>query len=273
MFAVIALAALLAISVATVAVLLLQRSGSTPAPTASAVDPAIAQLWSGFIDSPEHPWVVFSNAQFSGRPETNLHYFRVGVDDPKLVFDHYTGVGEVLAIHELDRLFNDLHHGLRVKRGLLLSLDDAKNNDLIFVGSPSENLSLLDIPTMREFTFKRMTDGPRKPDLYIANAQPRPGEQAAYLNNGRPLVEDYAVVGLMPGLNPARWVMVLAGITTMGTQAAVEYVCRPAGAGEILRRLRAAGQSGVSPFEAVLRVKVSHGVPVESEMMAFHARR
>ena len=40
------------------------------------------------------------------------------------------------------------------------------------------------------------------------------------------LTEDYAVVGFLPGLNPARSVLILAGTTTFGTQAAVEYVCR-----------------------------------------------
>ena len=86
--------------------------------------------------------MIFSNAEFAGRPETGMHYFNAVSDKGQQILDHYTGVGEVLGIHELDRVFASLHHGLRVKRGRLLSLDDAKNNDLIFVGSPSENLSL-----------------------------------------------------------------------------------------------------------------------------------
>jgi hypothetical protein len=71
------------------------------------------------------------------------------------VFDHYTGVGEVLAIHALDDVFGTLGRRIRVKRGSLFTLDDAKNNNLIFVGSPSENLSLLDIPGAQEFVFQR----------------------------------------------------------------------------------------------------------------------
>ena len=76
-----------------------------------------------------------------------------------LIWDHYTGVGEVLAVHNLDQVFGSLRRQIRVKRGSLFSLDDAKNNDLIFVGSPSENLTLLDIPGSKEFIFQRVSLG------------------------------------------------------------------------------------------------------------------
>ena len=75
-----------------------------------------------------------------------MRYFNPASDQRAFILDHYTGVGEVLAIHQLDHVFVLLNRPLRVKRGALFSLDDAKNNDLIFVGSPSENLTLLDIP-------------------------------------------------------------------------------------------------------------------------------
>ena len=240
---------------------------------ADAADPpaALAYLWNDFVASPEEPWVIFSNAEFVGRPETGMHYYNPAVDKGQPILDHYTGVGEVLGIHELDRVFASLHHGLRVKRGRLLSLDDAKNNDLIFVGSPSENLSLREIPTTQEFVFQRKTSGPRKGDLSIANLHPSAGEGNDFLASEIPLTEDYAVIGLMPGLNPTRWVMLLAGITTIGTQAAVEYVSRPNTVENLVNRM--AHPSGkIVPFECVLRVKVSQGVPVQSEIVALRLR-
>jgi len=79
-----------------------------------------------------------------------------------LILDHYTGVGEVLAVHDLDRIFSSLHRQIRVKRGSLFSLDDAKNNDLIFVGSPAENLTLREIPSTQQFVFQRLDSGPRR---------------------------------------------------------------------------------------------------------------
>jgi hypothetical protein len=182
-------------------------------------------------------------------------------------------VGEVLGIHELDRVFASLHHGLRVKRGRLLSLDDAKNNDLIFVGSPSENLSLREIPTTQDFVFRSVDKGPRKGDLSVVNVHPRKGEESSYISTQRlPLTEDYAVIGLMPGLNPSRWVMLLAGLTTIGTQAAVEYVSRLNTAEDLVRRIGGPASGKISPFECVVRVKVTQGVPVQAEVVALHLR-
>ena len=48
------------------------------------------------------------------------------------------------------------------KRGALFSLDDAKNNDLIFVGSPLENLTLLDISGTEELVFRRLDSGAKR---------------------------------------------------------------------------------------------------------------
>src|SRR5258708_15872951 len=89
-----------------------------------------------------------------------MRYYNRAKDSGAVILDHYTGVGEVLAVHALDNVFGKLHQQIRVKRGSLFSLDDAKNNDLIFIGSPSENLTLLELPNTQEFVFKRITSGP-----------------------------------------------------------------------------------------------------------------
>jgi len=261
--------------VAALVTLLLNRSGAKRLVKTDPADPpaALAFLWNDFVDTPEEPWVIFSNAEFAGRPETGMHYFNPSADRGLPILDHYTGVGEVLGIHELDRVFASLHHGLRVKRGRLLSLDDAKNNDLIFVGSPSENLSLREIPTTRDFVFRSVEKGPRKGDLSVVNVHPGQGEENFYISTQRlPLTEDYAVIGLMPGLNPARWVMLLAGLTTIGTQAAVEYVSRPNTAEDLVRRIGGPESGKIAPFECVVRVKVTQGVPVQAELVAVHLR-
>jgi hypothetical protein len=145
-----------------------------------------------------------------------------------------------------------------------------KNNDLIFLGSPSENLTLDEIPSTREFVFHRVTDGPRKGDLAIVNVHPAAGEEKMFLASpyGSPMTEDYAVVGLVPGLDPARSVMIFAGTTTFGTQAAVEYVCHLNSLKALLSRLSSTKSGGVKPFEALIRVKVARGVPVDEELMA-----
>src|SRR5271157_1924196 len=228
------------------------------------------EFWKPFLTGSEEPWLVFSNAAFVGRPETGMRYYNPAQDSARPIWDHYSGVGEVLAVHELDQVFALLHHRIRVKRGSLFSLDDVRNNDLIFLGSPSENLTLTEIPGTREFVFQRLADGPRKGDLGITNVHPQADESRVFLASPStsPLVEDYAVIALMPGLDPARSVMIFAGTTTFGTQAAVEYVCRQSSLKELLSRLSVSQAGGVKPFEALLRVKVTRGVPVETELLA-----
>jgi hypothetical protein len=214
--------------------------------------------------------VIFSNGSFVGRAETGLRYYDSSRDSNQAIDDHYTGVGEVLAVHNLDQVFRQLHSQIRVKRGSLFSLDDAKNNNLIFVGSPAENLTLLDIPSTHEFVFQRLTSGPRRGDLAVVNVHPQADEEKMFLPtpSGTPLVEDYAIIGLVPGMNPARSLLILAGATTIGTQAAAEYVCRQDSLEQLLLRLSVSDKGEMKPFEAVLRVKVARGVPVGTEIVA-----
>ncbi len=263
---------LLAISLAAVAVLVFARKSPESA-LAGEVEPAPAAFpifWHPFVTGPEEPWVIFSNAAFIGRPETGMRYYNAAQDPRGLIWDHYTGVGEVLAVHNLDQVFGLLRRRIRVKRGSLFSLDDAQNNDLIFVGSPSENLTLLDIPGTKEFVFQRVTAGPRRGDLSIVNVHPQSGEPAVVVASpsASPLTEDYAIIALTRGLNPVRSVMILAGTTTFGTQGAVEFVSRQNSVGDLLSRLSVTKAGDLKPFEALLRVKIARGVPVETELVA-----
>lgn len=231
---------------------------------------ALETFWKPFLTGPSEPWAVFSNGSFVGRPETGLRYYDARRDSGAVIWDHYTGVGEVLAVHSLDQVFGLLHRTIRVKRGSLFALDDVKNNDLIFIGSPSENLTLMDIPGTKEFVFRRVPSGPRKGDLAIVNMHPEASEVETNLASpsNSPLTEDYAVVALMPGLSPSRSVMILAGTTTFGTQGAVEYVCRQNSVQELLLRMSVSKSGELNPFEALLHVKIARGVPVETELVA-----
>jgi len=269
---VLVLSVLLAASLVGSAALLATRGKTT-----ASVEPvplAYQIFWSRFATAPQPPWVIFSNANFVGRPQTNMRYFNPSTDSREVILDHYTGVGEVLAIHELDRVFGLLNRQLRVKRGALFSLDDVRNNDLIFIGSPAENLTLLEIPGTQEFVFRRVNSGPRMGDMEVINVHPAAGESEVFLASptSQSVVEDYAIVGLMPGLDPSHSMLILAGTTTVGTQAAAEYVCREDSLAELLQRLGISTSGDLKPFEALLRVKVTHGVPVKTDLLAVRTK-
>jgi hypothetical protein len=267
---------LLAASFVLMGLLLRRNQAGNPGATPPLPAPAVySTFWRAFVSTPEEPWVIFSNGAFVGRPETGMRYFDPARDSRDVILDHYTGVGEVLAMHALDQVFDALHHPIRVKRGSLFSLDDAQNANLIFIGSPAENLTLRDLPSTREFIFQRLVAGPRKGDLAIINVHPQPQEAAEFLSSPspHPLSEDYAVIGLIPGLNPARSVMILAGTSTLGTEAAVEYVCRENSLQDLLSRLGQSKTGELSPFEAVLHVSVKRGVPVQEDLVAVRPNR
>jgi hypothetical protein len=161
-----------------------------------------------------------------------------------------------------------------VKRGALFSLDDVRNNDLIFIGSPAENLTLLEIPGTQEFVFQRVNSGPRAGDVAVINVHPATGEARVFMASptSQSVNEDYAIVALKPGLDPAHSMLILAGTTTVGTQGAAEYVCREDSLTELLQRLGVSKADEMKPFEALLHVKVSHGVPVITDVVAVRKR-
>ncbi len=237
---------------------------------AERVPASLARFWSPFVDTLDRPWIIFSNAEFVGRPQDGIRYFDAARDGNAKILDHYTGVGEVIGVAELIRVFEQLHHEIRLKRGRLLSLDDVKNTDVIFLGSPAENLTLREIPTTQDFVFHRIDSGERRGDTELVNVHPRPGEEKSFLASGTlPIVEDFGLIALVPGINPSRWILVLAGTTTMGTQAAAEFVSRDHSLKLLLDRMPPrAGQ--IRPFEAVIRVHISGGVPVNSTLLALH---
>lgn len=276
-FALIASLTCLLVSLAVLGSLLRSRKPADPSLASAhelrAASTPLAEFWKPFTAAEEEPWVIYSNAAFVGRPETGMRYYNVHKDSGTTLYDHYTGVGEVLAIHDLDEVFAELGRHIRVKRGSLFSLDDTRNADLIFVGSPSENLSLQDIPTSREFVFQRAASGPRKGDLEIVSKHPNPGEAVSFMASpsSSPMTEDYAVVVLVPGATPERVVLILAGTTTFGTQGAAQFVSTPHSVAKLLQQLPGS-TTQMKPFEALLHVKIARGVPLETDLVSVHAR-
>ena len=232
----------------------------------------IRAFWGSVLKSPEAPLVVFSNAEFVGRPETGLRYFNSKTDSRDHIEDLYTGVGEALAIGDLSELFRTLNRQMVVKRSGLLTWDDTRNRDLIFAGSPNENLSLRDLPLSQEFIFRPMREGePRPGDLAIVNEHPRSGEPGLFLATASvPLSEDYALITLQPGIQPGQNVLLLAGTTTMGTQAAAEFVCQNSNLALMRKGLGLAPGRPYMPFAAVLHARVARGVPVETSIAVIH---
>lgn len=260
--------ALVACAAALTALVVTVVRSPVHAPVLARPDQSVAQFWHAVLPTPDPPLLVYSNAEFVGRPETGLRYFQPDRDPASDVFDQYTGVGEVMAIHQMDELFALLGRHVLLKRGRLLNWDDTKNRDLIFIGSPSENLPVRELPANKDFVFRRVPASPRPHDLAIVNLNPRVGEQAAYFGSKElPMTEDYALIQFSAGALASRRMLLLAGTTTFGTQGAVEFVCRPEKLAALLARF--GPTHTVVPFSALLHVRIQGGVPLDSDIIAF----
>ena len=147
---------------------------------------------------------------------------------------------------------------------MLVTWDEAESRNLIFIGSPAENTSLRVLPWTRDFTMVAAPDS-----AGVVNHNPLSGEQALYSRPEHPLTMDYAILALEPGVQTDKHILIFSGLTTFGTQAAVEYVCQPATATELLKKIT--GPKGeIRPFEAVLETTIRGGVPLETRLVTIH---
>jgi hypothetical protein len=231
--------------------------------------PSLRTFWGPFLQSSEVPFVVFSNAEFVGDPFTGMRYYDSSKDSRDHVSQNYTGIGEVMGVKELEGLFLRMGRGFQIKRGGLFTLDDARENNLIFVGSPTENLTLGEIPHNSGFVFKRLRIGKDDWVEGVVDLQPHAGESGVYVPTpeSQTTEVDYAVVTLTHGLDHSRWILILAGASTIGTQAAVDYACDAGSVKDLLHQLNIQPGSDMKSFEALLRVKVANAVPLTTELV------
>jgi len=215
-----------------------------------------------------HPLLIYSNGVFVGDSKSGMRYATLQelqsppVDDH--LIDHYTGIGEADGVYELTRLFDAAHATFILKRSHLVTWDEAKQRNLVFIGSPAENLAVQALPSNAEFT---LFSSPEASGYH--NNHPRSGEPANYARPEHPLTRDYAIISFLPGMQSGKQMMWLSGLTTLGTQAAVEFASRPDGAAELLKA--ATGPDGkVQPFEALLETTIIGGVPLEVRLLTIH---
>lgn len=222
-------------------------------------------LWSSFFAKTPPTLVIYSNPLFHGTPSTGLKLLEPGSSsvDHELDDETYTGTGEVAAIRQLTRFFDAHDADFILKRSRLVTWDEARSSNLIFVGAPSQNPALQDFPALSQFAIVVDQGGHGS----IVNRHPMPGEPSSFPTNDR--TQETAIVALVPGLEVRTHILVVSGLTTIGTQMAVEYLCR---AENISALAQQAGtvNGEIRPFEAILQIGVSKGVGINSRLVLLH---
>jgi len=266
--------------------LYLSRASGLKAPAVgSSLPGSLAPLWGVFVPPTPPPLIVYSNAMFLTDDYGDV--FRVLLASPHSLpsgakisslsgleyvspalpkrgslryFDLYTGTGEVVAAVKIARLLSTQKQDVSIERSGLVSYDNIRGGNVIFLGSSAEDAVLEKLPIDAELVFDLSGE-----DAVIRDLPAAPGQPHVYrLGRGSKTGEyqtDYALISLLPSVDPGRYVLVLAGITTLGTQAAAEFATSPAQMAT-LENLRAGshGSAGRSPyFQSLLEVQIRDG--------------
>jgi hypothetical protein len=220
-------------------------------------------FWQPFLKG-EPPLVIYSNPLFTGTPFTGMKLVEPGSSFTNIGDDTYTGTGEASAIRDLTQVFDAYHSDFILKRSRLVTWDEAKSRNLIFIGAPSQNSALQDLKASSDFAIALNDEH----QGYIVNRNPRPGEPASFKPSSSS--DEYAIIASLPGIGPGTRIAIFTGLTTNGTQAAVEFICNPNSAQQLAKAIGKTGGALV-PFESVLHIKMSGGVPLQSDIAAIHA--
>jgi hypothetical protein len=177
--------------------------------------------------------------------------------------DGFTGTGEVVAVHRLTSMLESLGANVIVKRSRLVSADDLRTHDVIFLGSPVGNEALAEMHLSQTFTFEQ----PKEPPYLWTNRINDSKHEKSYGIERDPqrsvIRADYALFNVLPGPANGKRIVILAGLTTSGTQGAAEFATSESGLIRLLEALgtsKSEGQNFPKYFESLLRVEAAKGL-------------
>ncbi len=178
----------------------------------------------------------------------------------------YTGIGEAIGIFRLTQLLQRAGEETKLKQSRNVSPEDFRDHDVILLGSVYAN-QWAQSPSIKEnFVYTRRAT--------IENLNPQTGEAREYKptfdEKTGSLLEDYALISVTPGASGTNNVMLLAGIYSEGTQAAVEYVTDKNNLQEMSRKIEEVFGNSSAPkyYQALLQVKVENSYPTKTTLLS-----
>ncbi len=183
----------------------------------------------------------------------------------------YTGIGEAIGLHYLTDFFRKMNRNILLKQSRTLSAEDLKKHNVILLGGAWVNEWSDKLTKSGDFLFTSKAT--------IENRNPQPGEEREYIpqfdrRTGN-LKVDYALVTIKPNISEGNEAMLLAGVYSEGTEAAVEYVTSKNYLEQLNQRLQPLLKSASQPnyFQALLMVRVEDGIPTTITLLALHEVR
>jgi hypothetical protein len=180
----------------------------------------------------------------------------------------FTSVGETLGLADLCEMFFRIGDTCRVQQSRLLDFDEIKDNNVILLGG-NQSWSGRVFLNVEGFHFQ---------DGVIINSNPRPGEKALYKPEFDPvtnqLTRDYALVLMLPNERKENRVLLIYGIYTQGSQAAIEFLTTPEKMAQLRAALAQISSDHRAPpqyFQVLLTTTVENAVPGSATVVAVRA--
>ena len=177
----------------------------------------------------------------------------------------FTSVGETLGVVNLCKMFASVGQGCRVQPSRLVNFEEIKGDNAILLGG-NQSWSGRVFLNAQGFQFQ---------SGLILNRNPQPGEKEVYKPEfdsvTNQLTRDYAVVLMMPNERKEKRVLLIYGIYTQGSQAAIEYLTNPERMAELRKLLLdlAPDHKAIPPyFQLLLTTTVENSVPGKSSLVA-----
>jgi hypothetical protein len=280
----------LSIALASALILNSWKSGQTAHSRAQAASlpDGIEWFWRPFLPPAEAPLITIPNhpilraahdgdssqtlAEGHEIPKASLPEFRDTIHFRELKrflfvpsLTDFTSVGETMGVVNLCKMFASVGQGCRVQPSRLANFEEIKGDNAILLGG-NQAWSGRVFLNAQGFQFQSGV---------ILNRNPQPGEKEVYKPEfdsvTNQLTRDYAVVLMMPNERDEKRVLLIYGIYTQGSQAAIEYLTNPERMAELRKLLMDLGpeHKAIPPyFQVLLTTTVENSVPGKSSLVA-----
>ena len=180
----------------------------------------------------------------------------------------FTSVGEAIGVVRLCQMFSQVGQKCQIQQSRLVNLEEIKANNSILLGG-NQSWSGRVFLNVEGFHFQSGV---------IQNRHPRPGEQLIYKPESDPITNqlrrDYALVLMLPNERSDNRVLLIYGVYTQGSQAAIEYLTNPDRMSELHKALLDLSEDHKnvpSYFQALLATTVENAVPGNCSLVALRA--
>lgn len=255
---------------------------------AAALPDSLDWFWHRFLPPSEPPLITIPNHPLlraahdgdsqqtlaSGHeiPKSSLPEFRDTIHFHELkrfifvpTLTDFTSVGETLGVVQLCQMFYSVNQKCSVQQSRLVNLDEIKGGNAILLGG-NQAWSGRVFLNPQGFHFQSGV---------ILNRNPQPGELAVYKPEfdsvTNQLRRDYALVLMLPNETNNKSILLIYGIYTQGSQAAIEYLTNPESMSQLRKVLLnlSSDHKTVPPyFQLLLTTTVENAVPGKASLVA-----